>query len=264
MNRVMAMASETWVDTRSVLLEHCATIKPSSLQWNAIEALAIAMGGTSPDRYTFCSTGRELLALTPQTQRAALGFSSSILLLRFRVYHKLLSLLEGWYPSGVRATDTYTGISAWGLIDTALTSSEVINNEVNRSVSQCVEICPFPKLLLSLMTLNRVLGSHLGSCDLTTIASRTAGLTGLLLQWSQYDAETAEDRGAASNAINSTCRWVLLGEVPMPRDLVPELLESGLVRCRQCFEEESLEYSKVLVMSLSSLLPAFFMNKRYS
>ena len=243
--RMMTMATETWLQVREVLLRHCGMQRPSTMKWDipgGVSELATAMADTPVDRFLVCSTGSALLALPHAAARSTIGFSSSVLLLRFHVYQKLLSLLEGWYPSGVKANDTYAGMNAWGLVDTGLhynkkkqsvepaaASSTSSVNE--RGVSQCVELCPFPKLLLSLMTLNRLLCSHLGAQDLSTIAARTAGLTGLLLQWSSYDDDVAESKGAAASAISATCRWILLGELPLPVSLVPALADSGFLRC---------------------------------
>jgi hypothetical protein len=275
MHRLVTMVQETWGDVRSALLNSLsspACTSPSKFSRNDINNLALATAAAPASNYACCPSGRALLALERHAIRAELGLSSSALFLRFLLYQKLLRLLEAWSRGGVRASDAWASLQgAWGLVDTG-----------EREVAQCVEIGSFPRLLLALGTLDRVLGCGLGLEILTSLCARIAGQTGLLLAststsasapsssslHSKADAEFSKtcsygaehdtflsmsplQAGVDQSAVASVSGWVALAlgsSLSLPQPMLELLCQAGVARLFAADTETSLAPPSLCVL----------------
>jgi len=226
LKRLVLLAEETWSAVRPLLLAACtARGTPSKFVQTDVESIVVATAAVEPGRFLGAfprGTGEAFLSAPTCSLRTALGLSSSVFLLRIRLYQKLLRLLEAWAGGNSLAVHAYTGLQAWGLVDVSTTY---------RLTPQCVEVGSFPRLLLAVAMLDRVLGLGLGVEVLTTLCAYLAGQTGLLLPADSTAAATWHNVNTA--AVTSKCGWVELGVLPMPDDTLQLLLESSLVQRKQ-------------------------------
>ncbi len=248
-DRLLLMVEETWPEVRVAILARCfANKKPSAFAWEDLEYIFGAIAATSKDRSTGAfrhfgsGAGIAFLSLDSTTLRADLGLSSNTLLLRMRVYQKLLHLLDMWAQNGALAQNTYTGLMAWGLLETS---------NIHREVPQCVEVGSFPRLLLAVSMLDRVLSLGLGVEVLTCLCAHVAGQTGLL-ETCTSDSFSFLFRNSQlhSQVITSTCGWLTIGLLPIPASILPLLLESGLVSCDERLGNEITAHASIMSMRL--------------
>lgn len=227
LKRLVLLAEETWSAVRPPLLAACtARGTPSKFVQTDMESIVVATAAVEPGRFlgAFPSgTGEAFLSAPTCSLRTALGLSSSVFLLRIRLYQKLLRLLEAWAGGNSLATHAYTGLLAWGLVDVSA---------AYRHTPQCVEVGSFPRLLLAVAMLDRVLGLALGVEALTTLCAHLAGQTGLLLP-AENSTAAATWHNVNTAAVTSKCGWVEVGVLPMPDDTLQLLLESSLVQRKE-------------------------------
>ena len=259
--RLSSMAEESWFETRSVILKLCCSaameegqdtkknrsrkakefsprndMRPSALSSTDVD-IFVGSIGLEPSHYRF-ETGSALLNVRKDEARALLGLSSSILLLRFYVFQKVLQLLDSWWDKNTKialmpCTSFSRDGNSWGLLDISWRHNH----------SQIVEIACFPKLLLAFTTLNRTLGFSIPIEMLTILSANLAGNTGLLLPVgvsSELDGEesrsdgnstcgSAESESEVEEAL-SCCGWVNIGELTIEEADLAVFYDTGLVK----------------------------------